>query len=161
MNARSEASDEFAIELTVNGSTARYSIPARRLLSDFLRDDLGLTGTHVGCEHGVCGACTVLLNGDPVRSCLILAVQADRSEITTIEGVTPPGELSPLQQSLRDHHGLQCGFCTPGIIMTLSGVNPDDYPDEQSLRELLSGNLCRCTGYQNIISSVLHAWGRD
>src|SRR5207248_11090604 len=110
-------------------------VPVRRLLSDFLRDDLGLTGTHVGCEQGVCGACTVLVDGLPRRSCLMLAVQADGGSVTTIEGVSPAGGLSRMQQALKDHHGLQCGFCTPGIIMTLSGVEPPEDPDDHTVRE--------------------------
>ena len=161
MSAVNESVDTLAIEVTVNGSAVQRTVPVRRLLSDFLREDLALTGTHVGCEQGVCGACTVLLDGAPVRSCIMLAVQADGSEVTTIEGLTPPDGLSPMQQAFKDQHGLQCGFCTAGILMTLSGVDPGDYPDEPSVRALLSGNLCRCTGYQTIVSSVLHAWGRD
>jgi aerobic carbon-monoxide dehydrogenase small subunit len=147
------------IELAVNGQAVKRSVPVRRLLTDFLRDDLGLTGTHVGCEHGVCGACTILVNGAPVRSCIMLAVQADGAEITTIEGITPPKGLNRMQQAFKDHHGLQCGFCTAGILMTLEGVDPGDYPDERSIRELLAGNLCRCTGYQNIVAAVMDAWG--
>ncbi len=148
--------------VTVNGKTYRREVEARRLLSDFLRHDLGLTGTHVGCEHGSCGACTILLDGQAVRSCLLFAVQADGCEITTIEGLTPdwnlgstPDEMHPIQIAFRENHGLQCGFCTPGFIMTLIpflAENPD--PTEKEIRQAISGNLCRCTGYQNIVESV-------
>src|SRR5947209_7661679 len=117
------------ITLRINGATRTGSPEARKTLADFLRDDLELTGTHVGCEHGVCGACTILVNGAPVRSCIMLAVQADGAEITTIEGITPAQGLNRMQQSFKDHHGLQCGFCTSGILMTLEGVDPHDYPD--------------------------------
>ncbi len=161
MKAVQDPVETLEIELTVNGQSVRRSVPVRRLLTDFLRDDLGLTGPHVGCEHGVCGACTILFNGAPVRSCIMLAVQADGAEITTIEGVTPPQGLNRMQQAFKDHHGLQCGFCTSGILMTLEGVEPNDYPDERSIRELLAGNLCRCTGYQNIVAAVKDAWGVD
>jgi carbon-monoxide dehydrogenase small subunit len=156
-----EPVDTLRISLTVNGERRQETVPVRRLLSDFLRDDLGLTGTHVGCEHGVCGACTILLDGSPVRSCLTLAVQADGHELTTVEGITPDDGLAPLQQAFKDHHGLQCGFCTPGFLMTISGVDPDDYPDEASIREMLSGVLCRCTGYVNIVAAVEACWGRS
>jgi carbon-monoxide dehydrogenase small subunit len=152
--------DTLEISLTVNGEAVRRTVPVRRLLVDFLREDLRLTGTHIGCEHGVCGACTLLLDGEPVRSCIMLAVQADGSEITTVEGITPESGLNAMQQAFKDHHGLQCGFCTPGFLMTLQGVEPDDYPDDRSIREMLSGNLCRCTGYQNIVRAVKTAWGR-
>ncbi|WP_420128446.1 (2Fe-2S)-binding protein [Longimicrobium sp.] len=143
------------VSLSVNGAPQRRAVEPRLLLSDFLRQDLGLTGTHVGCEHGVCGACTVLLNGEAVRSCLVFAVQADGAEVTTVEGLDSGGELHPLQEAFRDAHGLQCGFCTPGILMSMVPFlrdHPD--PDEPTIREALSGNLCRCTGYQNIIQSV-------
>jgi carbon-monoxide dehydrogenase small subunit len=156
-----EPVDTAEVELTVNGTRVTRAVPVRRLLVDFLRDDLHLTGTHVGCEHGVCGACTILLDGVPVRSCIMLAVQADGAEVVTVEGITPPEGLNPLQQAFKDNHGLQCGFCTPGFLMTLSGVDPEDYPDERSIRELLAGNLCRCSGYQNIVAAVKQAWGRD
>jgi carbon-monoxide dehydrogenase small subunit len=156
-----EPVDTLRISLTVNGERREETVPVRRLLSDFLRDDLGLTGTHVGCEHGVCGACTILLDGSPVRSCLTLAVQADGHERTTVEGITPDDGLAPLQQAFKDHHGLQCGFCTPGFLMTISGVDPDDYPDEASIREMLSGVVCRCTGYVNIVAAVEACWGRS
>jgi len=150
---------EHRIALTVNGIERRATVPARRLLSDCLRHDLGLTGTHVGCEHGVCGACTVLVGGVPMRSCLLLAVSMDGEQITTVEGLTGPyGELSPVQQGFADCHGLQCGFCTPGFLTTITAglaENPD--PTPQQARELVSGNLCRCTGYQNIVAAVLRA----
>ncbi|GAA4617460.1 (2Fe-2S)-binding protein [Saccharopolyspora hordei] len=148
------------IAVTVNGRAVQRTVPVRRLLVDFLRDDLGHTGTHAGCEHGVCGACTVLVDGEPARSCITLAVQADGTEVTTIEGLTPPDGLSPLQQAFKDRHALQCGFCTPGIIATLSAADPDDHPDDESIRQLLAGNLCRCTGYHHIVDAVKQAWGR-
>ena len=135
---------------------------SRLLLSDFLRHNLGLTGTHVGCEHGVCGACTILLDGAPVRSCLLFAVQADGHEIMTVEGLALDGQLNPLQSAFRDAHGLQCGFCTPGILMTMTAFlreSPD--PDEAAIREALSGHLCRCTGYQNIVAAVRLAADRQ
>jgi carbon-monoxide dehydrogenase small subunit len=160
MKAVPEPVETLEVELEVNGTAIGRTVPVRRLLADFLRDDLGLTGTHVGCEHGVCGACTVLLDGAPVRSCIMLAVQADGSRVTTVEGITPPEGLSPMQQAFKDHHGLQCGFCTPGFLMTLAGVDSEDYPDEASIRELLAGNLCRCTGYQGIVDAVKDAWGK-
>lgn len=134
---------------------------ARLLLSDFLRHNLGLTGTHVGCEQGVCGACTVVFNGEPVRSCLMLAVQADGNDIQTVEGLGTPEKLHPLQEAFHEAHGLQCGFCTPGILMTLLPfltTNPN--PTEEEIRVAISGNLCRCTGYQHIVDAVLIAAGR-
>jgi aerobic carbon-monoxide dehydrogenase small subunit len=149
----------FPIALTVNGVRRSAAVPARRLLSDCLRHDLGLTGTHVGCEHGVCGCCTVLLDGRPVRSCLLLAVTAHDHEITTVEGLTrPDGSLHPVQQAFMECHGLQCGFCTPGFLTTVAAYlaeNPD--PTEAAAREAISGNLCRCTGYQNIVAATLRA----
>ncbi|HLE84657.1 MAG TPA: (2Fe-2S)-binding protein [Thermoanaerobaculia bacterium] len=149
-----------AVSVTVNGRAFRREVEPRLLLSDFLRHELGLTGTHVGCEHGVCGACTVLFDGEAVRSCLLLAVQADGHEVATVEGLAPgagaaAGELHPLQEAFRAAHGLQCGFCTPGFLMTLIPFlkeNPD--PSEEEIRHALSGNLCRCTGYQNIVAAV-------
>ncbi len=150
--------DNHLIQFTVNGTAHRSEVEARLLLSDFLRHDLGLTGTHVGCEQGACGACTVLLNGDPVRSCLMLAVQADGHEIQTVEGLGTPEKLHPLQEAFREAHGLQCGFCTPGILMTLLpflSANPN--PTEEEIRLALSGNLCRCTGYQHIVDAVMVA----
>ncbi|MEO6703101.1 MAG: (2Fe-2S)-binding protein [Jatrophihabitantaceae bacterium] len=147
------------ITLLVNGIPLQAEVPARRLLSDCLRHDLGLTGTHVGCEHGVCGACTVLVGGVPMRSCLLLAVSVDGEQLTTVEGLAgPDGELSPVQQAFAECHGLQCGFCTPGFLTTITAglaENPDPSPDQA--RELIGGNLCRCTGYQNIVKSVLRA----
>jgi carbon-monoxide dehydrogenase small subunit len=140
--------------LEVNGEPVRATVPARRLLADFLRDELGLTGTHVGCEQGVCGACTVLLDGEPARSCITLAAQSHGARIVTVEGITPASGLGALQQAFHDHHALQCGFCTAGFLMTISGVEPGDYRDDASIRELLSGNLCRCTGYEHIIAAT-------
>ena len=148
------------IAVTVNGQRVHRSVEPRLLLSDFLRQDVGLTGTHIGCEHGVCGACTVLLDGEAVRSCLLFAVQADGHEVETVESLAPDGVLHPLQAAFRDAHALQCGFCTPGILMTLLPFlrdNPD--PAESDIREALSGNLCRCTGYANMIDAVRRAAG--
>ncbi len=144
------------VRVTVNGSALEGEVEARLLLSDFLRHELDLTGTHVGCEHGVCGACTVLLDGEPVRSCLILAVQVNGRELTTVEGLaTDQDELHPLQEAFRDAHGLQCGFCTPGILMTMVPFLEDNpEPDEETIRHAISGNLCRCTGYQHIVDAV-------
>jgi aerobic-type carbon monoxide dehydrogenase small subunit (CoxS/CutS family) len=150
------------ITLRINGATRTGSPEARKTLADFLREDLDLTGTHVGCEHGVCGACTVIVDGRPVRSCLMLAVQAEGSEVTTVEGLTLDGELGSLQQAMWDSHGFQCGFCTPGFLMqavAFLGDHPD--ADEQQIREALSGNICRCTGYQSIIDGVLLAAKRN
>lgn len=147
------------VTLRVNGVAHQIAVPARRLLSDALRHDLGLTGTHVGCEHGVCGACTVLLDGDPVRSCLMLAVTADGAEITTVEGLTEPdGSLGPVQEAFRQCHGLQCGFCTPGFLTTVTaGLRDNPHPTHDQAREMIAGNLCRCTGYQNIVKAVERA----
>jgi carbon-monoxide dehydrogenase small subunit len=143
------------VSLSVNGAPHRRAVEPRLLLSDFLRQELALTGTHVGCEHGVCGACTVLMDGEAVRSCLVFAVQADGAEVVTVEGLDAAGELHPLQEAFRDAHGLQCGFCTPGILMSMIPFLRDNpNPDEPTIREALSGNLCRCTGYQNIVQSV-------
>jgi carbon-monoxide dehydrogenase small subunit len=149
----------YEVRITVNGTTHDVAVPARRLLSDCLRHDLELTGTHVGCEHGVCGACTVLLDGVPTRSCLMLAVSADGSEVTTVEGLTESdGTLSPVQQAFSDCHGLQCGFCTPGFLTTITaGLRENPEPDDEQARELIGGNLCRCTGYQNIVAAVHRA----
>ncbi|HEY1944879.1 MAG TPA: (2Fe-2S)-binding protein [Roseiarcus sp.] len=150
--------ERTAIVLSVNGVDHELTVPPRRLLSDALRDDLGLTGTHVGCEHGVCGACTVLIDDRPARSCLTFAIQMEGHAVTTIEAVARDGVLSPLQQAMHEEHGLQCGFCTPGIIMTFEAYlrdNPD--PGEEDIRDVLSGNLCRCTGYQNIVAAVKKA----
>lgn len=149
-------SEESLISVTVNGNRYEKLVSARLLLSDFLRHDLHLTGTHVGCEHGVCGCCTVLLNGEAVRACLMLAVQADGMAITTIEGMAGTNsDLHPIQQAFLEKHGLQCGFCTPGIIISVHAMlheNPN--PTEDEIRHGLSGNLCRCTGYQNIVEAV-------
>lgn len=147
------------IRVTVNGQSYEREVESRLLLSDFLRHTLEFTGTHVGCEHGVCGACTVLLDGQPTRSCLTLAVQTDGHAITTVEGLAASEqELSPLQKAFHVHHGLQCGYCTPGFLITAGAYlkdNPD--PTEEQVRAALSGNLCRCTGYQNIVAAVLDA----
>ena len=144
------------ISLSVNGVRHTRAVEPRLLLSDFLRHELRLTGTHVGCEHGVCGACTVLMDGEAVRACLVFAVQADGAEVGTVEGLAAPdGTLHPLQEAFRDAHGLQCGFCTPGILMSMIPFLRDEpSPDEHTIREALSGNLCRCTGYQNIVEAV-------
>jgi carbon-monoxide dehydrogenase small subunit len=147
--------NRHTITVTVNGTPYQRSVEPRLLLSDFLREDLGLTGTHTGCEHGVCGACTVLLDGVSVRSCLMFAVQADGHEVTTVEGLGTPDNLHPIQEAFRDAHGLQCGYCTPGFLMTLVpflAENPD--PSEAEIRDAISGNLCRCTGYQHIVDAV-------
>ncbi|MEP7737695.1 (2Fe-2S)-binding protein [Nocardioides sp. 31GB23] len=147
------------VHLVVNGTTYDARVPARRLLSDALRHDLGLTGTHVGCEHGVCGACTVLLDGRPVRACLLLAVTVDGHEITTVEGLAgPDGTLSAVQEGFAQCHGLQCGFCTPGFLTTVTaGLRDNPDPSHEEAREMVAGNLCRCTGYQNIVRSVERA----
>lgn len=148
----------YAVAVTVNRKPYQRTIEPRLLLSDFLRHELNLTGTHVGCEHGSCGACTVLLDGQAVRSCIMFAVQANGHEITTVEGLTPEGDLTklhPLQAAFREKHGLQCGYCTPGFLMTLVpflAENPN--PTDEEIRDALSGNLCRCTGYQNIVEAV-------
>ncbi len=152
--------DRRLIKLTVNGVACEGYAEPRKLLVDFLRDDLELMGTHVGCEHGVCGACTILFNGKAARSCLMFAVQAEGSEIMTIEGLAPGNELHPLQKAFRDNHGLQCGYCTPGMLMTsyeLLQENPQ--PTEKEVRKSISGVLCRCTGYKQIVDSVLAAAG--
>jgi len=152
-------SESRKITVTVNGTRYEETVPVRVTLADFIRHQLGLTGTHLGCEHGVCGACTILLDGRSARSCLMLAVQADGHEILTVEGIAPNAEtLHPLQEAFRDNHGLQCGFCTPGFLTTLIEFlrdNPD--PTEEEVRIGISGNLCRCTGYQNIVIAALDA----
>ena len=148
------------IRVRVNGQEIEREVEVRKLLADFLREDLELTATHLGCEHGVCGACTVVLNGDSVRSCLLLAVQADGGELLTVEGLARDGDLHPLQQAFWDHHALQCGFCTSGFLMSaydLLQKNPR--PSEEDVRHGLSGNLCRCTGYANIVTAVLSVAG--
>lgn len=143
------------ITLTVNDEAYEVAVEPRRLLSDVLRDDLHLTGTHVGCEHGVCGACTVLVDGEPARACLTFAVQMEGHEVTTIEAVAKGGRYSALQQALHEEHGLQCGFCTPGIVMTFEAFLRDcPAPSKDEIRDVLSGNLCRCTGYQSIVDAV-------
>ncbi len=145
----------FDLAVTVNGTRYEQAVEPRTLLSDFLRHDLGLTGTHVACEHGVCGACTVLLDEEPIRSCLVFAVQAHGHSVTTVEGLGAIDQLHPVQEAFRQAHGVQCGFCTPGILTTVVaflGENPD--PSEEEIREALSGNLCRCTGYQHIVDAV-------
>lgn len=152
----------FDIGLTVNGTPREGSVEPRRTLVDFLREDLELTGTHVGCEHGVCGACTVLVDGEPARSCLMLAVQAKGADVLTVEGLAGDGEMNRLQQAMWESHGFQCGFCTPGFLMQITALladNPD--PDEAEIREALSGNLCRCTGYESIVDGVLRAAGHQ
>jgi aerobic carbon-monoxide dehydrogenase small subunit len=143
------------VELTVNRKAREFDVEARKTLADALREDLGLTGTHLGCEHGVCGACTVLVNGQAVRSCLMLAVQARNAEILTVEGLERDGELHPVQQAFRESHSFQCGFCTPGfVISTVAFLAESASPSEQEIREALSGNICRCTGYQSIVDGV-------
>ncbi|HZR14915.1 MAG TPA: (2Fe-2S)-binding protein [Acidimicrobiia bacterium] len=144
------------VTMTVNGERRRAHVDARKTLADFLREDCALTGTHLGCEHGVCGACTVLVDGAAVRSCLMFAVQADGADVTTIEGIAEPdGELSTVQAAFRDAHGLQCGFCTPGFVVSVTAFLRDNpHPTDAEIREALSGNLCRCTGYQGIIKAV-------
>jgi len=150
--------EKIEVGFTVNGEARTIIVEPRRTLGDALREDCGLTGTHLGCEHGVCGACTVLVDDAPVRSCLMFAVQAEGTRIRTVEGLANGDRLHPLQQAFWDHHGLQCGFCTPGFLMLAVGVLEHDPDiDEARLREALSSNLCRCTGYQNILKSVLAA----
>ncbi len=150
----------LTVATRVNGKAYKRVVEPRQLLSDFLRHELGLTGTQVGCEHGVCGACTVLVDGLPMRSCLMFAPQVEGREVKTVEDLADGDNLHPLQQAFRDAHGLQCGFCTPGILMTLAAFLEDHpAPDEGEIREALSGNLCRCTGYQHIVDAVLAATG--
>jgi aerobic carbon-monoxide dehydrogenase small subunit len=146
------------VEVRVNGVARKVTIEPRLTLADFLRERCGLTGTHLGCEHGVCGACTVVLDGAAVRSCLVFAVQTDGAEVTTVEGLAPEGDLTPVQAAFRDHHGLQCGFCTPGFVVSVTAFlldNPD--PSDDEIRAGLSGNLCRCTGYQGILVAIRSA----
>jgi carbon-monoxide dehydrogenase small subunit len=153
------AEPNHEIALTVNGVPQTVAVPARRLLSDCLRHDLRLTGTHVGCEHGVCGACTVLLDGEPIRSCLTFAVTVDGQSVTTMEGCrSAEGGLGPVQRAFMECHGLQCGFCTPGFVTTVTAyLRENPHPTSAQAREAIGGNLCRCTGYQNIVASVLRA----
>lgn len=147
--------DQATITLTINGLTYTRAVDARLLLSDFLRHELGLTGTHVGCEHGVCGACTILLDGRSARSCLTLAIQADGATIETVEGLGRMSDLGRVQQAFREHHGLQCGFCTPGFLMTITDMlRHHPLETDDAIREALSGNICRCTGYQHIVDAV-------
>ena len=148
-------SDTYSFSLSVNGESRPVSVEARKTLADTLREDLGLTGTHLGCEHGVCGACTVLVDGAVVRSCLMFAVQAQDVEITTIEGTGANGDLHPMQRAFSEYHGLQCGFCTPGMILAaIDFVERHPAPTADDIREGLNGNICRCTGYQKIVESV-------
>ena len=146
------------VSLVVNGQRRSVDVEPRRLLVQVLREDLGLTGTHVGCDTSQCGSCTVLLDGDAVKSCTVFAVQADGSEVTTIEGLTPESGLHPIQAAFREKHGLQCGFCTPGMIMTAAHILAENpHPTDGEIRHALTGNLCRCTGYQNIVAAIRHA----
>ena len=158
MDEREQNREEREITVTVNGKQHRRTVPVRMQLADFIRPELGLTGTHVGCEHGVCGACTVLVDGHTARSCLMLAVQTNGHTVRTVEDLADGDKLHPLQQAFWDHHGLQCGFCTPGILMTLIELLRDTpNANETEVREALSGHLCRCTGYQNIVAAALAA----
>jgi carbon-monoxide dehydrogenase small subunit len=154
---------DVAVQVTVNGASRTASVEPRLTLADFLREQCQLTGTHLGCEHGVCGACTVLLDGAAVRGCLVFAVQADGCDVTTIEGIADDdGALSSVQQAFRDCHGLQCGFCTPGFVLSVTAFLRDNpNPTDEQIREGLSGNLCRCTGYQGILAAVQQAAGAD
>lgn len=150
--------DLVSIAVTINGVNYEREVEPRLLLSDFLRHELGLTGTHVGCEHGSCGACTILLDGEAVRSCILFAVQTDGRTVITVEGLGSTGALHPLQEAFREKHGLQCGYCTPGFLMTLVPfLQENPQPTEAEIRDTLSGNICRCTGYQNIVDAVLLA----
>jgi carbon-monoxide dehydrogenase small subunit len=153
---------EIEVEVTVNGEVRTGRVEPRLTLADFLREGCQLTGTHLGCEHGVCGACTVLLDGEAVRSCLVFAAQADGAEVTTVEGIAAPdGTLSDVQQAFRDCHGLQCGYCTPGFVVSVTAFLRDNpSPSDDEIRSALSGNLCRCTGYQGIVNAVRQASGR-
>ena len=155
--------DETAtVKLTINGTPREGRCPPRKLLVDFIREDLALTGTHVGCEHGVCGACTILVDGEAARSCLMLAVQADGAELITVEGLAKDGKLHPLQQAFHEHHGLQCGFCTPGMLLTaLDFLRTNPKPTEQEIREGISAVLCRCTGYHGIVKAIAAASRSD
>ena len=152
---------ELSVSVTVNGRERTAVVEPRKTLADFLRQDCSLTGTHLGCEHGVCGACTVLVDGQSVRSCLVFAVQAGGHEVTTVEGLTgPDGTLTPVQEAFRAEHGLQCGFCTPGFVVSATALLADNPVPTDEIREGLSGNLCRCTGYQGIVDAVRRASGR-
>ncbi len=153
-------SDTVLVQFTVNGQSRQGHCEPRKLLVDFLREDLGLTGTHVGCEHGICGACTILVNGEAARSCLMFAVQADGAELGTVEGLMSDGKLHPLQEAFHEHHALQCGFCTPGMLLTaLDFLRTNPEPTEAEIREGLASVLCRCTGYQGIVKAVAAAAG--
>jgi aerobic-type carbon monoxide dehydrogenase small subunit (CoxS/CutS family) len=153
--------EELTVRLTVNGRPVEHAVEARRSLVDFLREDLGLTGTHVGCEHGVCGACTVLVDRRSARACLLFAAQLDGRAVTTIEGLTPADGLSPLQESFRASHAMQCGFCTPGMIVTATELLAQEpAPSTEAIREAISGNLCMCTGYVNIVRAIAQAAAR-
>jgi aerobic carbon-monoxide dehydrogenase small subunit len=154
--------DIHPVRITINGEAHEVEVESRRTLADVLRHDLGYTGTHLGCEHGICGACTVLLDGLPVRSCLVFGVQTDGCEVETVEGLETHGKLNPLQEAFSAHHGLQCGFCTPGFLMLATAFLRENLdPTEEEVREAMSSNLCRCTGYQGIIEAVLAAAGKD
>ncbi len=150
---------KVAIQMTVNGTLYEKEVEPRMTLVDFIRDELGLTGTHVGCEHGVCGACSILLNDEPIRSCCIFAVQADGMKVTTVEGLAPSrGQLSKIQDAFCEKHALQCGFCTPGMLIACHDlIQRQPHPSQDEVREAISGNLCRCTGYQQIVDAVMHA----
>ena len=151
-----EPARSHAVALEINGEQIELEVPARRLLVHFIRDDLGLTGTHIGCDTGNCGACTVHLDGEPVKSCMALAVQADGRRITTVEGLAADGELTPLQQAFNAHHALQCGYCTPGMLMSATALLArSPHPTEDEVRYALQGNICRCTGYVNIVEAVV------
>lgn len=157
---RAAPATQADVRVRVNGTDYMRTVDVRKTLADFIREDIGLTGTHLGCEHGVCGACTILLGGEPVRSCLMFAVQADGADLTTVEALGTPEALNPLQQAFMDHHALQCGFCTPGFLMSATALLRDEpHLTDKTVREYLSGHLCRCTGYQNIIEAVLAAAG--
>ena len=152
--------EKVAITLTINGRVYNVEAEPRKTLADVIRDECGQTGTHLGCEHGVCGACTVLVDGEPVRSCLMLAVQARDSSVTTIEGLADNGSMGPLQEAMRDSHAFQCGFCTPGFLMQITALLTESpAPTEEQIRDTLSGNICRCTGYESIVNGVLRAAG--
>ncbi len=155
-----DKNDIATVKFTINGTPREGRCPPRKLLVDFIREDLALTGTHVGCEHGVCGACTILVDGEAARSCLMLAVQADGAELITVEGLAKDGKLHPLQQAFHEHHGLQCGFCTPGMLLTaLDFLRTNPRPTEQEIREGISAVLCRCTGYHGIVKAIAAAAG--
>ncbi len=155
--------DKVLVQITVNNTLYAKEVEPRMTLVDFIRDEIHLTGTHVGCEHGVCGACSVLLNDDPIRSCCMFAVQADGMQVTTVEGLAPArGQLSKIQDSFCECHAMQCGYCTPGMLVACHDlVKNNPHPTEEEIREAISGNLCRCTGYQQIVDAVLHATGKE